>query len=113
MVHIKKQLTNGLKEFLINENEQALTEAYELGRNSLRKGIGELDLIIIYHEVLSEIQCDGNVFNSRHKFDLAATFLTDVLAPYEIRQRGYKELINKLHRKNELLEEEIYKRKRS
>ncbi len=113
MVHIKKQLADGLKEYLINENEQALTKAYELGRNSLIEGIGELDLIGIYHEVISEIQSDGNIFDSGHKFDLAATFLTDVLAPYEIRQRGYRELISKLNRKNELLEEEIYKRKKS
>ena len=113
MVHIKKQLADGLKEYLINENEQALAEAYELGRNSLIEGIGELDLIIIYHEVISEMQSNGNIFDSNHKFDLAATFLTDVLAPYEIRQRGYRELISKLNRKNELLEEEIYKRKKS
>lgn len=113
MVHIKKQLADGLKEYLTNEDEQALTEAYELGRNLLKRGIGELDLIIIYHEVLSEIQSEGSIFNSEHKFGLAATFFTDVLAPYEIRQRGYKELINKLNRKNELLEKEIYRRKQS
>jgi PAS domain S-box-containing protein len=112
-VSIKEQLYEGLKQYLVQENEQVLTDAYELGRYSLREGIGELDLIVVYHEVLDELHAREGIFHVPKNFELASSYLTDVLAPYEIRQRGYKELITKLRTNNNLLEKEIEKRRKT
>lgn len=111
MYDIKEQLITGLKDYLNSENEQVLTDAYELGRSSMKEGVGALELIVHYHEALADIGNDTDILKSSQKLGLASTYLTDVLAPFEIRQRGYKDLISKLNRKNLLLEEEVTKRK--
>lgn len=108
---IKEQFVKGLKEYLLQENEQALANAYEQGRYYLQEGIGELEIIRLYHNAIAEIQEEIGEGDAEQKIEKASTYLTEWLAPYDMRQRGYEEIVSRLHKKNEQLEKEIERRK--
>lgn len=108
---LKKLFAGGLKNYLSEESEKNLTEAYELGRKSLQKGFSKLDIIDLYHEILFENDDFGLQAESKEQLTLASEFLTEYLAPFEVRLRSYQDLIDNLNAKNERLEEEIEHRK--
>lgn len=109
--HLKKLFAGGLKNYLSEESEKNLTEAYELGRQSLKEGFSKLDIIELYHEILFESDDFGLQAETKEQLKLASEFLTEYLAPFEVRLRSYQDLIDNLNAKNERLEEEIEHRK--
>lgn len=104
---IKQRLIRGLEEYLLNDSELALTQAYELARRSLKSGLGELEIIGLYHKALFEVQQNGIDLDSQDKFERASSYLSEWLAPFEVRLRSYRDLIDELNENNELLQEEI------
>ncbi len=107
----KKLFAKGLKKYLTEESEENLTKAYELGRQSLQDGLSKLDVIALYHEILVEAEEFGLQKESKEQMKLASAYLTEYLAPFEVRLLGYQDLIDNLNKKNEQLEEEIERRK--
>lgn len=110
-LYIQNQFEGGLKEYLATEGEEYLAEAYELGRQSLYKGLGELDIITLYHNALYEINKSGTLLDSKEKLNRASAYLAEWLAPFEVRLRSYRDLIDELNEKNRQLENEIENRK--
>lgn len=79
--------------YLSRSEESALHRGYELGRSAVVDGLSMLDLIRVHHQVLLE------VLNGTHRaaedVALVATagsdFLLEVLATYDMTQRGFGE----------------------
>jgi hypothetical protein len=78
--------------YLGRRDEKGLRAAYELGRRAMTNGISLLDLVQIHHAVLLETL--GVVTSAEELQDIgdaAAAFLVEVLASFEMTQRGFIE----------------------
>lgn len=77
--------------FLAQRSEAALATAYELGRNAMRDELSMLDLVQMHHEVvlrvLKESRSDEDLENVA---EAASAFLVEVLATFEMTQRGFR-----------------------
>jgi PAS domain S-box-containing protein len=106
--NIRVLYSEGLEKFLTTRNEECLTQAYNLGRESLRLGLSELDIIEFHHDSLSKV--NGSL-NDDGKFHSASTYLKEWLAPYEVKLQSFQDVIKELNRKNKQLTEEIENRR--
>ncbi len=111
--NIRAQFVEKLLHYLENQNESALADAYELGRSAVREGLGGVELVNVYHDALMEINSGTINRIQRENLKAAYTFLSECLAPYELRHRGFQDLIQKQVEKNKQLQNEIKRRKRS
>jgi hypothetical protein len=68
--------------------EAALTSGYEIGRHCVAAGVSMLDLIRIHHDVLRGVLLDTPAEEVGEVVTAAAAFLMEVLAPYDMTQRG-------------------------
>jgi hypothetical protein len=82
--------------YLSRRNEKGLRAAYELGRGAMINGISLLDLVQVHHAVLLEVL--GAARSAEELQDIgraAAAFLVEVLASFEMTQRGFIEKATK------------------
>jgi len=71
--------------YLSRRDEAALRAAYETGRSALSAGITLLDVVQVHHAVLlGELRAARDPGELQEVGDLAAAFLVEVLAPYEM-----------------------------
>jgi hypothetical protein len=78
--------------YLGRRNEGALRAAYELGRGAMSDGISLLDLVQVHHSVLLDILSTARSTEEMQDIGAAgATFLVEVLASFEMTQRGFME----------------------
>lgn len=73
--------------FLPQREEAALARAYELGRRALIAGVSLLDVLKIHHLVLADL-LNGSAEEISDTVPAAGAFLTELLAPYDMVQRG-------------------------
>jgi Phosphoserine phosphatase RsbU, N-terminal domain len=73
--------------YLPQHEETALARAYELGRESLTTGVSLLDVLNIHHVVLTDL-LNGGADEIADTVPAAGAFLTELLAPYDMVQRG-------------------------
>lgn len=97
-----------LREYLAGSGEEALRNAYELGRQAVSQGLGLLDIVAIAHEASQNI-LNGSDSNKEmeQRMNLAGNFLVESLSAFEMTHRSYVDANLALHRLNEVLEEEI------
>ncbi len=77
--------------YLNRRDEPALLSAYELGRGGLISGVTLLDLVQIHHAVLVETLRGTSSSELPDVAGAAATFLTEVLASFEMSRRAVLE----------------------
>jgi len=97
-----------LEAYLRYPDETALRQAYEMGRDAMVRGTSLGELVLTHQEaLLLSLRKRG----ARNRIDQVASsaseFLSEVLSPYEMAQRGFQEAVSALRRMNELLEQEI------
>ncbi|HWZ98529.1 MAG TPA: ATP-binding protein [Candidatus Dormibacteraeota bacterium] len=100
--------SDALTDYLLHPEEAALRQAYELGRDCTARGISLVEIAIGHQEsylhFLRKKRGRGNI----DRLDsLAAEFLAEVLSPYEMANRGFRDAVSALRKMNEMLEEEI------
>jgi hypothetical protein len=76
--------------YLSRRDEPPLHTAYEIGRSAIEAGISLLDLVRIHHEVLLEALRDTSSEELTTVATGAAEFLLEVLATYDMAQRGFR-----------------------
>jgi light-regulated signal transduction histidine kinase (bacteriophytochrome) len=76
-----------LVEYLHVPNEAALSHAYELGRRAINEGVGLLELVLMFQDAIAVLTEPSHVL----RFNQAAEFLFEALAPFEMTFRGYKD----------------------
>jgi light-regulated signal transduction histidine kinase (bacteriophytochrome) len=99
-----------LRSYLHGAGEEALASAYTLGRQALVDGENILELVGIHHSALRAIDAEAPLDDQALVH--ASEFLGEMLSPFEMTHRGFKEayerlalLNSELTRKNEALEE--------
>jgi signal transduction histidine kinase len=91
--------------------EAGLMGAFELGRTTLAQGHSLLDLLTAHHTVLRallERASDGA--DAQQRLARANEFLAQVVAPFEMAQRGWHEMVERLRQANEELERRVAER---
>jgi two-component system, cell cycle sensor histidine kinase and response regulator CckA len=100
-----------LRAYLAGDTEAALERAYEIGRAALAIGLGVVDLAALHRQVsLEGILTTEESVAAREQVDRGWKFFTEVLAPYEMTLRGFKEANLKLHHIASTLEQHVQDR---
>jgi hypothetical protein len=76
--------------YLTREDEKGLTAAYELGRRSMHRGVGLLDLVRVHNELyLQNVGEARSVEEAQRLARAASAFLFEALASFEMTQRAF------------------------
>jgi PAS domain S-box-containing protein len=111
---IAEHYASGLQAYLTEGGEAGLERAYEFGRQAVESDLGVLDLESIYRKALAaSLQRITSPAETLHTVEMAAEFLAESLAPFEMTHRGFREANNELRQLNKTLENEIVERKRA
>ena len=79
----------GLLRYLPRHEEAALTAGYALGRRAIVGGVSLLDLAFVHHRVLGDLVSATAVAEQTAVIEAAGTFFAEVVAAYEMAQRGH------------------------
>ncbi|HEY8621029.1 MAG TPA: phosphatase RsbU N-terminal domain-containing protein, partial [Dermatophilaceae bacterium] len=74
--------------YLPRREESALTSGYELGRAAVTAGVSILDLARIHHEIFLDVLRDTRPEEITDLAAAASEFFLEVLATYDMTQRG-------------------------
>lgn len=77
--------------YLPRREESALNSGYELGRGAVRAGVSILDLARIHHEIFLDVLEDTRPEEIPDLVAAASEFFLEVLATYDMAQRGLLE----------------------
>lgn len=75
--------------YLPSRDEAALHRGYQIGRAAMTGGLSLLDLAQVHHRVLVEVLRTTPDQDVDALIDVAADFLVEVLATYELAQRRF------------------------
>ena len=94
-----------------NAEDSALVDVLGIGRAALAEGRGLIDLLSI-HQTLVPSLISG--LSSPAEIAAIVTrcdeFLSEVIAPFEMTHRGWHDVVGRLHRLNETLEQQVLER---
>jgi len=83
-----------LLDYLLGSDEDGLVRAYDLGRKAIADGLGLLEILRAHQRALSAIveptHTAGEIFK---RLQASWEFLTEVLSPFEMTNRGYVALL--------------------
>lgn len=103
-----------LRRFVENQQEASLEQAYELGRKSIAKGMGVLDMARVHQDSLGRMFCSPPAAKiDKRVLTASGTFLWELLSPFEAAHRGFREMNCALQERNRELEQEIRERKKA
>ena len=77
--------------YLPRREESALTSGYELGRAAVTAGVSILDMARIHHEIFLDVLRDTRPEEITDLAAAASEFFLEVLATYDMTQRGLLE----------------------
>jgi hypothetical protein len=93
-------------QYLSERGERGRQAAYELGRRAIGEQLSVLDLARIHHGVLLEaLKTHTSHQELEHTAEAASEFLVEVLAVFEMTQRGFAELLSTLRSDQDLEQE--------
>jgi light-regulated signal transduction histidine kinase (bacteriophytochrome) len=102
-LEVRRRYRMALERYLRDGGEAALSAAYELGRITLGKGLGLLEVVAMHHEALALLVAAA-AENDRTRLTRAADeYFCELISPYEMAFRGYREANHKLQGLNEAL----------
>jgi signal transduction histidine kinase len=97
-----------LQDYLSGGGENALGRAYELGRAALAENKSMLEIVHLHHTALQGLLQDSHdAEETAGILRGAGAFLAEVLSPYEMTHRGFREGVSALRHLNETSELEI------
>ena len=86
---------------LKEESEESLSRAYELGRQALSKGFGILDMLSLYDAAQRELVAVAPAGDRARVAAAVGNFFRELLSPFEMSFRGYREANGELQRLNQ------------
>ena len=90
VVDLRRDYTPRFLSYLTHLDESGLNSAYELGRQSIDRNIGLLDLVRVHNEVYLEVVSTARSLEEAQGLARAASaFLFEALASFEMTQRGF------------------------
>jgi len=75
--------------YLPRHEDAALAAGYAIGREAIAGTVSLLNLVLVHHLVLREVLADTSADEQGAVVDAAGTFFSEVVAAYEMAQRGH------------------------
>jgi two-component system, NtrC family, sensor kinase len=88
-----------------NQSESSLSHAYDLGRRALAQGLGILDMMSLHHVVYQQLVQTAPPSDQARYAAAVGSFFRELLSPFEMSLRGYREANSELTRLNEDLKQ--------
>jgi nitrate/nitrite-specific signal transduction histidine kinase len=85
-------------------------EALDLGRSALAEGRSLLDLMAVHQAVVPELVKSIEGAELRRRVERTDEFLTQAVAPFEMINRGWREMVERLRGINVELERQVAER---
>jgi light-regulated signal transduction histidine kinase (bacteriophytochrome) len=111
-MHFVEQYRQALRDYVLSDDDEAaLLQAYDMGRQVLARGQNIVDLVLVHHAALLAsvlgplLEAEAERLTAKSE-----TFLQQALVPFEIARRGVDETITDLHMTNEALERRVAER---
>src|SRR2546421_2448549 len=102
---LSEQYTCALQNYLKTEGEQALHQAYELGRRAVTDGLGVLDIAKIHQQASIALLLPTIALGKdQRQVQAVEDFFMEALSPFEAHHRGFHEANIRLRELNETLE---------
>jgi two-component system, NtrC family, sensor kinase len=101
MSKLASDYLSAIEAHLDQQSEASLTHAYELGRNALEQGLGILDILSLYESIQKEVVLAAPADAQLRMAVAVANFFRELLSPFEMSLRGYREANSELRRLNE------------
>ena len=102
---LSEQYTCALQNYLKTEGEQALHQAYELGRRAITDGLGVLDIAKIHQQAFIAMLLPTIALGkNQRQVQAVEDFFMEALSPFEAHHRGFLEANIRLRELNETLE---------
>jgi signal transduction histidine kinase/ActR/RegA family two-component response regulator len=101
---LAEEYESALHAFLLLEDEEGLSRAYELGRQAISQGRGVIDLASIHTTAWTSVSPDAEEAHRAWQFFAAA------LAPFEMALRGFREANQALKKAADTLERRVQER---
>jgi light-regulated signal transduction histidine kinase (bacteriophytochrome) len=99
------EYASALGAYLERGDEAALSAAYELGRRAMAEGLGVLDMAAVHGAAVKALL--GSASIPEEPFvGTAGGFFQELLSPFEMSFRGYREANEQLQRLNETLRQQ-------
>ena len=99
--------TSALRAFLEDPDEAALANAYEIGRGAFGDGFGVLEMAAVHARALSAVLDEPlDAAERARRLDAVDRFFGEVLSPFEMAHRGFREANAVLHDARENLTEQ-------
>jgi two-component system NtrC family sensor kinase len=90
---------------LQEQSEGSLSRAYDLGRRALAQGMGILDMMALEQSVYEQLVLAAPVAEQSRRASAVHSFFRELLSPFEMSLRGYRETNHELSRLNRELKE--------
>ncbi len=106
MRRFSRQYAATLGRCLARQQEALLEQAYDLGRKAIAQGLGVLDVARIHQRALGS--CLLPALSPEKKLrtlTAAENFFMEMLSPFEVTHRGFRQANLRLHQLNEALEQ--------
>ncbi len=100
-----RQFTAALRNCRTREQEQALQQAYDLGRDAIARGLGVLDMAKLHQEALVATLRSTLQSGAIPCVKAAGALVLEALTPFEATHRGFHEAYLKLRELNSALEQ--------
>ncbi len=95
-----------LRSYLAGGGEAILHQAYDLARQAIAEGWGVLDVARVHHQALVTVVLPGLTPSGKSRtLKKAEGFLLEILSPFEVTHRGFRETNLKLHELIQTLEQ--------
>jgi C4-dicarboxylate-specific signal transduction histidine kinase len=88
------------------ETEEGLLDGLELGRMALTEGYGLLELLATHHKIVYSL-IEPEIWSFQDRLVRANDFLAQVVAPFEMAHRGWRDVVHQLRAANEELEKRV------
>lgn len=105
MNELEVECASAVAAHLAAENEASLSGAYDLGRRALAQGAGILDMLSLQSLVYEEFVRPAPAQDQPRLAAAIDAFFRELLSPFEMSLRGYREANNELLRLNHDLSE--------
>lgn len=95
-----------LRAYIHAGGERALSDAYELGRCAQAHGLGVLDMALLHGSAVEQLVLAAPVADRERLAHSATDIFKELLSPFEMTFRGYREANAQLQRLNEVLHQQ-------
>lgn len=105
--NVRRRYTELMRQYLDEPREELLLDVYRLGRAAVAEELGLLALADMHNQAIDAALSGRAAKADSTTWQRAGTMLAELLSPFEMSTRGYREASSAMRHLNEMLEDEV------